>query len=282
MAPPDRYRCAYCSDRPVCNLQCAAEIERVINWEMPETVAAVIMEPIITGGGMIVPPEGYVEEVAQICERTGALLIIDEVISGFGRTGKKFGHQHYNIKPDIISMAKGITSGYLPLAATAVRRDIFERFTETEAYDRLRHISTFGGNPSACALAVRNLELMEEEKLVERSGRMGEKLREWLSPLEDHPNVGEIRGKGLLLGIELVVDKETRQAAKRETLLKTVAACKARGLLIASNFDTVPEFNNVLTICPPLNTSEEDLQFLSRVIAEAIKEVFRLPDKPNT
>lgn len=275
VAPPDRYRCAYCSDRPACNLQCAGEIERVIDWEMPGTVAAVIMEPIITGGGMIVPPEGYVEEVTQICKRTGTLLIIDEVICGFGRTGKRFGYQHYNVKPDIVSMAKGITSGYLPLAATAVRRELFEQFTETEKYDRLRHISTFGGNPSACALALRNLELMEEENLVERSARMGEELWGWLSPLEDHPNVGEIRGKGLLFGIELVADMYTRQAAERETLENVVATCKASGLIIASNFDTVPGFNNVLTICPPLNTTEEDLRFLSNTLIKSIEQVFQ-------
>ncbi|MGB3634103.1 MAG: aminotransferase, partial [Rubrobacteraceae bacterium] len=126
VAPPDRYRCAFCSDLPACNLQCAGEVERVINWEMAETVAGMIMEPMITGGGMILPPEGYVEEVAHICKRAGVLLIIDEVISGFGRTGKKFGYQHHDIKPDIVTMAKGITSGYLPLGATAVRRELFE------------------------------------------------------------------------------------------------------------------------------------------------------------
>lgn len=273
VAPPDRYRCAYCSDRPACNLQCAAEIERVINWEMPETVAAVIMEPIITGGGTILPPEGYVEEAAKICERTGALLIIDEVISGFGRTGKKFGYQHYGIKPDIISMAKGITSGYLPLAATAVRRELFEMFAETEEYDRLRHISTFGGNPAACALAIRNMQILESEGLIERSAQMGEKLGEELSQLEDNPRVGQVRGKGLLFGVELVEDEESKRPARKQVATEVVSGCKERGLIVGSNFDTAPGFNNVITICPPLNVAEEDLTFISNTLKEVIGSI---------
>lgn len=224
---------------------------------------------------MIFPPEGYVEEVARICKRAGVLLILDEVICGFGRTGKKFGYQHHDIKPDIVTMAKGITSGYLPLGATAVRRELFESFVETPGYERLRHISTFGGNPSACALALRNMELIEEEGLAERSARMGKKMRERLSSLEDHPNVAEIRGKGLLFGIELVADKNTRQAVEKRTAIEVVEACKSSGVLIASNFDTVPGLNNILTICPPLNTAEEDLELISRVVTESIEKVFR-------
>lgn len=270
VAPPDRYRCAYCSDRPACNLQCATEIERVINWEMAETVAAVIMEPTITGGGMILPPKGYVEEVAQICEQTGVLLIIDEVITGFGRTGKKFGHQHHGIKPDIVTMAKGITSGYLPLGATAVRRELFEQFAETEQYDRLRHISTFGGNPAACALAIRNMEILESEGLIERSARMGEKWGEELAQLEDHPQVGQVRGKGLLFGVEMVEDKENKRPLSKEAVTEVISGCKERGLIVSSNFDTAPLFNNVITLCPPLSVSEEDLTFIVNTLKEAI------------
>jgi taurine-pyruvate aminotransferase len=191
VAPPDRYRCAYCSDRPACNLECAGEIERTIQWELPETVAGVIMEPMITGGGILVPPDGYVEEVARICEKTGTLLIIDEVITGFGRTGKRFGHQHHGIKPDIVTMAKGITSAYLPLSATAVKRELFEKFMDTEEYAHFRHVNTFGGNPTACALAIRNLQIMDDEELPERSRVMGERLLAELSELSDHPNVGQ-------------------------------------------------------------------------------------------
>jgi len=274
VSPPDGYRCIYCEGGGGCGRDCAVkyakEIQRVIEWELPETVAGVIMEPIITGGGIIVPPEGYVEEVARACERTGVLLIIDEVICGFGRTGKMFGHQHYGIRPDIVTMAKGITSSYFPLSATAVKRTLFEKFAGTEEYGRLRHINTFGGHPAACAVAVRNLQIFEDENLVERSAAMGEKLRVGLSPLEKHPNVGQIRGKGLLLGIELVEDRETRQPASVQRMGEVISGCKELGLIVGKNGDTTPGFNNVITLCPPLNITDDDLTF----IVETLQEVF--------
>ena len=271
VAPPDRYRCAYCSDRPACNLECAREIGRTIQWELPETVAGVIMEPMITGGGILVPPDGYVEEVARICEDTGTLLIIDEVITGFGRTGKKFGHQHYGIKPDIVTMAKGITSAYLPLSATAVKRELFEKFMDTEEYAHFRHVNTFGGNPTACALAIRNLQIMEDEALPERAATMGEKLIEGLLELRDHPNVGQLRGKGLLVGIELVEDKETKVPASAEKVAKVISGCKERGLIVGKNGDTVAGFNNVVTLAPPLVVTDEDLAFIIETVKASVR-----------
>jgi taurine-pyruvate aminotransferase len=270
VSPPDGYRCIYCEGGGECGRECAIkyakEIERVINWELAETVAAVIMEPIITGGGIIVPPDGYVEEVAKVCERTGVLLIMDEVICGFGRTGEKFGYQHYGIRPDIVTMAKGITSSYFPLSATAVKRTLFEKFEGTDVYGRLRHVNTFGGHPAGCAVAVRNLQIFEEEGLVGRSAAMGEKLRAGLSSLGDHPHVGQVRGKGLLLGIELVEDKESRQPATAERMGEVISGCKERGLIVGKNGDTTPGFNNVLTLSPPLNISDEDLEFIVRTL----------------
>lgn len=274
VAPPDTYRCIYCDGGsecgPECALKYAREIERVINWELPETVAGVIMEPIITGGGIIIPPDGYVEEVAEIRRRTGTLLIMDEVICGFGRTGERFGYQHHDIKPDIVTMAKGITSGYLPLSATAVRREVFEAFKGSEEYDHFRHVNTFGGNPAACALAVRNLEIMEEEDLPGRSAEIGKRLREGLTGLEDHPNVGQIRHRGLLFGIELVEDRESRTPAAADKVAKVVAGCKERGLIVGKNGDTVAGFNNVVTLAPPLIVSEEDVELITRTLKKAI------------
>jgi adenosylmethionine-8-amino-7-oxononanoate aminotransferase len=260
--PPLRYRCGYCADRPACNMECAREIERTVNWEVAESVAGVIMEPIITGGGVIVPPKGYVENVAQICREAGALFIMDEVICGFGRTGKKFGHQHYGVKPDIVTMAKAITSGYLPLSATAVKREFLEAFKGTEQYDHFRHVNTFGGNTTSCALAVRNLEIMEEERLPERSAALGEKLREQLSDLEEHPNVGEIRNMGLLFGIELVESKQTKRPAEH-LAVEAFSRCKERGLIVGKTGDTTAGFNNVVTLSPPLVISDDDLAFIA-------------------
>jgi len=272
VAPPDRYRCAYCSDRSACNMQCAKEVERTIQWELPETVAGVIMEPVITGGGVIVPPDGYVENVAEICARHGVLFIVDEVICGFGRTGKRFGHQHHGVKPDIVTMAKGITSAYLPLSVTAVKRSLFEVFKGTEEYDHLRHINTFGGSPAACTLAIRNLQIMDDEELPERSAEMGGRLRAELSELEDHPNVGEIRSKGLLFGIELVEDKENRAPAAAGEVAKVIAGCKERGLIVGKNGDTVAGYNNVITLAPPLVVTDDDLLLIAQTLKRAVEE----------
>src|ERR687898_1556997 len=261
--PPDRYRCHYCSEKDACNLECAREIERAMTWELPETVAGVIMEPIITGGGIIVPHDDYMRTVEDICEKSGALLIVDEVICGFGRTGERFGYQHYGVKPDIVTMAKGITSAYLPLSATAVKREIFEAFKGTEEYDHFRHVNTFGGNPAACTLAVKNLEIMDEEGLPGRSAEMGERLRNELAELETHPNVGEIRHKGLLFGIELVEDKQSRAPAAADKVTKVISGCKERGLIVGKNGDTVAGFNNVITLAPPLVVGDDDLAFIS-------------------
>ncbi|HZB83386.1 MAG TPA: aspartate aminotransferase family protein [Rubrobacteraceae bacterium] len=270
VVPPDRYRCAFCSDRPACNLECAREVERVITWELLDTVAGVIMEAIITGGGIIVPPDGYVEEVARICERNGVLLIIDEVGCGFGRTGKKFGYQHYDVKPDIVTVGKAITSGYLPLSAAAVRREVFEKFKGTEEYGRFRQVNTFSGNPAACAVAVKNLEIMEDEDLCGRSAALGERLREGLTELKNHPNVGDIRGKGLLVGIELVEDKESKQPVSTHVMDKVISACNERGFILRYNRDTTPGVNNILVMAPPLSITDEDLAF----IVEALKGSF--------
>jgi adenosylmethionine-8-amino-7-oxononanoate aminotransferase len=254
-------------------MECAWSIGRTISWELPETVAGVIMEPIITGGGVLVPPDGYVENVAEICKENGVLFIADEVICGFGRTGKRFGHQHYGVRPDIVTMAKGITSAYLPLAATAVRREVFERFKGTEEYTHFRHVNTFGGNPAACALAIRNLQIMDEEDLPDRSARMGERLRKELRGIDEHPNVGEIRHKGLLFGIELVEDRDTRESAAPEKVASVIAGCKERGLIVGKNGDTVAGFNNVITLAPPLIVDEDDVEFIAHALTAAVSDL---------
>lgn len=274
VSPPDGYRCIYCDGGGECGSECALkyaqEIERVINWELPDTVAGVIMEPIITGGGILLPPEGYMEEVARVCERTGVLLIVDEVICGFGRTGKRFGHQHYGVKPDIVTMAKGITSAYFPLSATAVRREIYETFAGDSEYDRLRHVNTFGGHPAACAVAIRNMQIMDDEDLPGRSATMGERLRAKLSVIEERPNVGEIRNKGLLFGIELVEDRHSKQPASDEKVNAVVAKCKERSLIVGKTADTVAGFNNIVTLAPPLNLTHEDLEFIASALSDSI------------
>jgi adenosylmethionine-8-amino-7-oxononanoate aminotransferase len=195
---------------------------------------------------------------------------MDEVICGFGRSGRKFGHMNYGVKPDIITMAKGLTSGYLPLSATAVRKDIYETFKDSAEYSHFRHINTFGGNPASCALALANLDIMEKESLVERSRVLGERLQSDMSDLLDHEWVGDIRSFGFMMGIELVNNKETKEPLALSEVGKIIAGCKAKGLLIGKNGDTVAGFNNVLTFAPPLSSTDEDLEFIVSTFKQVI------------
>lgn len=273
VTPPDMYRSPYQGTFEEQSLACADEIDRVITWEHEDTVAGVIMEPIITGGGVLIPHESYLPKVREICDEKGALLIIDEVICGFGRTGEKFAFQHYGVKPDIITMAKGITSGYLPLGVTAVRREIYDTFSTDGQYDHFRHVSTFGGNPAACALALKNLEIYEQENLMENSRIMGDKLRAELEELMDHPNVGNIRHKGLLLGMELVEDKASKKPLEIGKVNQVIGHCKKNGLIIGKNGDTVAGYNNVLALSPPLNITNDDLEFIVTTLKAAIRAI---------
>ncbi|MDG4656791.1 aspartate aminotransferase family protein [Ectobacillus antri] len=273
VAPPDSYRFPE-SGASSEQLQSVQAVDNAMTWELSETVAAVIMEPIITGGGILMPPDGYMKGVKKVCEKHGALLIVDEVICGFGRTGMPFGFMHYGVSPDIITMAKGLTSAYLPLSATAVKREIYEAFKGSEEYDYFRHINTFGGNPAACALALKNLEIMEREHLFQRSAKLGAQLLESLrSALSQHSLVGDVRGKGLLVGIELVADKTTKEPLDVALVNRVIAACKQQNVIIGKNGATVAGYNNVLAISPPLTIEEADLDLIVKVLTVALETI---------
>ncbi|WP_252503153.1 aspartate aminotransferase family protein [Sporosarcina sp. Marseille-Q4943] len=272
IAPPDNYRRPAGQSVEDYNIQRAQEFEEKVIWEQKETIAGIIMEPLITGGGILIPHPVYVEKVQEICRRHGVLLIIDEVICGFGRTGKMFGHQHFNCKPDIITMAKGLTSAYLPLSVTAIRKDIYDKFDTGQENSHFRHVNTFGGNPAACALALKNIEIIEREQLVERSAELGERLLKELEELKNHPYVGDIRGKGFLLGIELVEDKKTKEPATNARMAKIMGDCKANGLIVGRNGDTVAGYNNILALSPPLSCTDEDFDFIVAVLKKVFNE----------
>lgn len=269
--PPYCYRCPFGKSYGSCNLECAEVFDEVINWEGEESVGAVIMEPAITGGGVIVPPPEYLPRVQEICENRGVLLHIDEVICGAGRSGRKFGHQNFGVKPDVVTMAKGFTSGYLPLSATAVKAEIADTFMGGAANQHFRHINTFGGNPAACALALTNLNLIEEEGLIQRAEQLGMEMSSKLSALADHPHVGDVRCFGFLAGVELVEDRETKEPASPGKVTQVMGECKKRGLIIGKNGDTTPGFNNVLTISPPFCTTSEEIDFIVRVLQESLE-----------
>jgi 4-aminobutyrate aminotransferase / (S)-3-amino-2-methylpropionate transaminase / 5-aminovalerate transaminase len=257
---PHLTRCRVCGGGR-CTLRCADAVEDVINYHTSGNVAAFIAEPILGEAGIVVPHPDYFRRVKEILDRHGILLIIDEVQTGFGRTGRMFGIEHYGVEPDIMTMAKGIASGF-PLGGFIARPEIADSFQPGE------HLSTFGGNPVACAAAVATLDVIEDEGLCANSARLGDWLLGRLAELAAaHPGIGEVRGKGLMVGVELVESRESMEpAAQRATRVR--AACRERGLIIGvGGF-----FANVLRIQPPLVITEEQLSSAATILDEALRE----------
>ncbi len=268
--PPDHYRCGWCSNQPACTLACADEIERLIRMEGPETVAAVIAEPVIGGGGIFPAPDGYLERLREICDRYGALLILDEVITAFGRTGTMWGFEHAGVRPDIITVAKAITSAYLPLAAAIATDEVFDCFRrDTQPDPKFTQLSTFGGHPVSCAAALANLDILVGERLWENSARVGAYLLERLRAI-DSPMVGEVRGRGLLIGLEMVSDRATRAPMPEAQVAALQKAIRERGVIVGRNNDTVPGHGNVLILSPPLILTESQAD----TIVEAVTQAF--------
>lgn len=270
--PPYCYRCPFGKEPDSCALECAQAIESMIEWEGESSVAAVIVEPVITGGGMIVPPDGYLQELRAICDRHDVLLIVDEVICGFGRSGENFGHRNFQVIPDIVTMAKGITSAYAPLSATAVKEEMYAVFQQKEETSHFRHVNTFGGNPVSCAVALENLAIIEEEQLVAAASDKGQYLADELESFREFPIVGDIRTFGLMAGIELVEDRTSKTPFSVEKMNMLLKFCKDRGVLLGKNGDTVPGFQNVLTLSPPFIITEEEIQLILKIMKEALTE----------
>jgi taurine-pyruvate aminotransferase len=252
VAPPYCYRCPFGLSYPSCGLACVKNIETTILGEGPETVAEVIVEPIMSGVGVAVPPDEYLPEVESLCRKYGILLHIDEVINGFGRTGKMFAHQHYGVSPDIVAVAKGISSAYLPIAATVVKNTVFDSFYGDPAENRqVAQVNTYGGHPAAAAVALRNIEIIEAERLVERAAEIGAYLLDGLRGLMSHEIVGDVRGKGLLIGVELVKDRTTKEPLDAAAVNQVVESCRDDGVIVGRGGGG-RRFGNTITLCPPL------------------------------
>ncbi len=268
---PTCYRCPYGLEYPSCKLACAKAIEDTIVGEGANTVAEVVIEPIMSGAGIMVPPDDYLPTVEAICRKYDVLLHVDEVINGFGRTGKMFGHQHYGVSPDIMAVAKGIVSAYLPIAATVVKNSVFKSFLGEAAEERqVMQVNTYGGHPAAAAVAVRNIEIMLEEKLPERAAEMGKYLMDGLKDrLMRHGIVGDIRGKGLLIGIELVTDRASKVQLPGALVADVLAFARSNGVIVG-RCGAVQRQSNVISLSPPLVITRSECDTLIEVLDKAL------------
>ncbi len=232
----------------------ANAIEEVILREGADTIGLLVLEPVTAGGGVIVPPRGYWDRVQEICKKYDILLHIDEVVCGLGRTGTWFGYQNYGIKPDFVTMAKGVASGYAAISCTVTTETVFEMF-KSDAADPMsyfRDISTFGGCTSGPAAALENMRIIEDEGLLENTLVMGARVIDNLKALMDkHKVIGDVRGAGLFCGAELVADRVTKEPMAEKLVQAVVADCMAQGVIIGMTNRSLPGLNNTLCLSPP-------------------------------
>jgi putrescine aminotransferase len=257
---PTRYRCPAGFDPDGWAAACAELLEQQILHEGPELVSAFILEPIAQADGVQIPPHGYLERVRDICTRHDVVLIADEVITGFGRTGEWFSVDHWGIEPDIMTMAKALTAGYIPLGAAIAS----ERIRST--IDRYHDIHTYGGHPAAAVAALTAISIYEDEGLLARAAGEGAHILDALRRLEDVEAVGEIRGLGLWAAVDFTVDRATRAPLPGETLDAIVARTRKLGVLVSRN-------GNAIELAPPLVIAREDLDEGLERFAQAVREV---------
>ncbi|MEO0391378.1 MAG: aminotransferase class III-fold pyridoxal phosphate-dependent enzyme [Pseudomonadota bacterium] len=255
----------------------ADQIEEVILREGPDTVGALCLEPVTAGGGVIVPPDGYWQRVQEICRKYDVLLHIDEVVCGVGRTGTWFGYQHYGIEPDMVTMAKGVASGYAAIACLVTTEAVFDAFKDdaSDPMNYFRDISTFGGCTAGPAAALENMRIIEDEDLLANTSAMGEYMLDALHGLADkHAVIGHVRGKGLFLGAELVADRDTRAPADEKMVQAVVANCMAQGVIIGATNRSVPGKNNTLCYSPALIATKDDIDHIVSATDRALTDVF--------
>lgn len=267
------YRCPFGKTYGSCDIECARDLENVIQREGPGTVGALVLEPITAGGGVIPPVPEYFPIIEAICRQYDVLLHIDEVVCGLGRTGEWFGYQHYGVQPDIVTMAKGVASGYAAISCTATTEALFDRFRAFPD-DRLgyfRDISTFGGCTAGPTAGLANIEIIERENLLANVRERGDQLMDGLLALKErHPVVGDVRGKGLFAGLELVSDRASREPAPEQLAMAVAAHCAGAGVLIGRTNRSFSEFNNTLCLSPALIASARDIDDILRALDSAL------------
>jgi adenosylmethionine-8-amino-7-oxononanoate aminotransferase len=268
-ASPYCYRCSLGYSPSSCKLACLGDLEEILR-QHEEEIAAVIIEPLLqAAGGIIVHPRGYLKGVRELTTRYNTLLITDEIATGFGRTGKMFACEHEGVSPDLMTVAKGLTAGYLPLAATLTSEEVFLAFLGDYAECKtFFHGHTYTGNPLACAAAIANLRIFAEEKTLEQLPPKIDLFSKRLQEFWELPGVGDIRQIGLVAGVELVRDKQTKEpyAWEEKMGIRVCSACRSRGLILRP-------LGNVIVLMPPLAITEAELNLMLDIVAEAIREV---------
>ncbi|MFA5891428.1 MAG: adenosylmethionine--8-amino-7-oxononanoate transaminase [Actinomycetota bacterium] len=266
---PYCYRCSLGKTYPSCGVACAEALERVLDSE-GDRVAALIIEPLVQGAaGIVTAPDGHLRRVTEIARARGILVIVDEVATGFGRTGTMFACEQESVEPDLMCVGKGITGGYLPLSATLATEEIFSAFLGApEEHKTLYHGHSYSGNPLAAAVALANLDVFERERTLEHVAEIEVLLGELLAPLAEHPHVGEIRRRGMMVGIELVADRATKEPFDEALQMGAAVAraARARGAIIRP-------LGDVVVLMPPLAISREELTRLVSITAESIDAV---------
>lgn len=256
---PYCYRCPLHLSYPGCDIACAKEVRRIIEFEGPDQISTFIGEPIQQGFGALAPPPEYWPIIRDICDDYGVLLIIDEVICGFGRTGRWFGIEYFGIQPDLMTMAKGISSGYVPLGAVGCTDEVID------PVDTFEHLHTYANHPVACAAGLKNIEIIKKENLIERSAEIGKYFLDALKSLEEYPIVGEVRGSGLWLGIDFTADKKTKELFPMSRLNSLVDRAQRKGLIIKL-------MGLALEMAPPLIIEKSEIDRGVKILHECIAE----------
>lgn len=268
VAPPYAYRWPGNEET---GIGAAEAVERAILTQGADTVAAVIAEPVMGAGGVIVPPPSYFPRLREICDRHDVLLIADEIITGFGRTGRWFALGHWNVEPDLVSFAKGVTSAYLPLGGVILSRRVNDVLQAAPLDQRFMHAATYSGHPVCCAVALHNIDIIEREGLIERAAVMGRRLLVGLETLREIPEVGDVRGIGMMCAVELVKDKDSKTPMLGVAGRITEEAL-SRGFLIRMRPGMAdPAIGDTICIAPPLMTPTKILDRIPNIVRQTIK-----------
>ena len=274
------YRCPYDKTYGDCDIECARLVEDIILKEGAHTIGGMIVEPITAGGGVLIPVKEYYSILQEICRKYDIWMIMDEVVCGFGRTGKFWGHQHYDVDPEIITMAKGLASSYGALSATVVKQEVYDAFLndpsdpETQL-NYFRDISTYGGCTAALTAALESTRIIEDENLINNSVKVGAYLNEQLEKLRKYDIVGDVRGKGLFAGIEFVTDKVTKEPISEGQMAQLMGNVMAQNVIVGRTNSSFHGLNNIMNFAPCLIITKKQVDTIVAAVATAIEQTFK-------